>query len=501
MQTNLSTAVLLYLLLIFVLPAEGIAQKAIGAKWSVPDDNRQAIRQLDTFRQLGVDRLIIDIPLNESVWNRIDSLQLTVLAELPINYPVVSTFASPDSALIDEITSRLNHFTAESSVEAIGLFRFGQIRNSNFDDAIQPLIQQIAANFSTDLYYTSLTPDATETDSLVVFKLIAIDGYPLNEQALTPKPGVSIGGYIYNPGQSDSLLTPVKTILTKASGDSVPVFFESDWLLGMTEVFPELESSLRYYTSTSELLFPLPEETFPVRSQHSSIVILLLVIWGLFVVNYHINPVYKKASTRYFSAHKFLVSDIMKRHIRSITPAVIIIIQHMLATGIAAYCLGNILFAENGFDAISHHFPALFFTGSPLWSLFFWGCLISFVFHLISILWIGLLNKQVKYTSQVALLYSWPLQINFIIVTLMVTLMMAASAPGIFYLLAGFFALILTGSFAIAAFDTSYHPSGGKKLFLVSSLGVYCILLTGLAVWILRNNYLIEVLQLAASLG
>lgn len=497
MPNKLSIALLFNLILAIGLPVEGMAQKAIGVEWSVPNNNGQALQQLDSFEQLGVDYLLIDTTLNEPVWQRVDSLQFTVFADLPVNYPVAHTFTDADSTLIDEISSRLNHYATKPSVRAVGLFRFGQINNSNFDEALEPTIQEISTTLSVDVYYTTTKSDIVEIDNLVSFKLIADNGLSSDEQV----PQNNIGGYLYTPVQPDTLLGPVKNLLAKADRDSVPVFFKSGWLQQMTDSSPELRSSLQYYINTSELVFPIPQEPSPNSPSHSGIVILLLVIWGLFVLNYHFNPIYQKASSRYFSAHKFLVVDIMKRHIRTITPAVIILIQHILASGIAAYCLGVVLFTGNGLNALLHHFPDIFLLGSPLLSLFLWGCLISFLCHFVSIIWIGILNKDVKHTSQILLLYSWPLQINFVVITLMVTLAMSVSWAGIFYLLTVIFALIFLSAFVVAAFDTTKHSSDSKTLFLVSSVGIYSILVAGLALWFFSNEYLLEVLNLAANLN
>ena len=495
MPINSSRTVVICLFLSLLATANLLAQKQVGAVWDTPSDNQSAFNELNKFADLGISLLIIDTQLKEETWRKIDSLGFSVYGDLSIEYPTVSTFASPDSALLDQISTGVNHFIAQPSVASIGLFRLGQSRSDRFREALQPIIQQIDTTASAELYYTSLFSEPVPTDALIDFKLLQVK----KPERLAKSAGSSkVRGYI-DMGET-TLLTPVKKLLEHAEKDSIPVFFYSSWLNNMTNDHPEFAEALQHYAATGEVVFPLPKEPRPAQPSHNLIVALMLFILCTFVLNYQYSPIYKKTISRYFLAHKFLVDDIMDRHVRTISPALVILFQHIIAMGIMMYCLGNVLIADAGWGALKHHYPDFFISQNPLMNLFLWGCLLSLVTHLISILWIRLTNKEVTHFSQVTLLYSWPLQLNFVISLLIVTLMISGSFYGLIYILCTLFMLIFLGAFIITAFDTSDYLTKRRMGFLLGSAGIYSLLWIGLCIWVFSSSYLLDVLSLAVSL-
>lgn len=471
-------------------------QQEIGVVWSPPSNNQLALQQLDTFTELGASRLIISRTLDEELWKRIDSLEFQVHGTLPIRYPITSTFSVSDSSLIEDISYTTNHFLNQPLVQSIGLFSFGQERSTSFKQALQTIQRQIKSVFAGPLYYISRNTSPTVTDPLFDYKIVAIKGSEANQiQQFSVS---NVGGIIYEA--NDYLLAPVKHTLSIAQQDSLPVFFKGEWLISATQKYPEFRKTLQHYSTTSELVFPLPVQKQASSPGHSFIVILLLSVLALFVLNYQYSPVYKKTISRYFLAHKFLVDDIMDRHIRSSVPAIIIIIQHIITTGIVMYCLVNVLFTSHGLDALQYHFPQLMIVPSYSISFFLWGCLLSFVVSLLSILWIRFSNKKVSHISQVILLYSWPLQLNIVITALIVTLMISGFSPTLMLLLCGLYFLIHFGSFIITAIDTSNYLAANKTWFLVGTVALYTVLITGALLWLGLQPIFIEVMSLAVSI-
>ncbi|MDZ7715878.1 MAG: hypothetical protein U5J95_06655 [Balneolaceae bacterium] len=471
------------------------AQQQIGVVWSIPSDNQQALNELDRFAKLGVTLLIVDTSVKEEGWNRIDSLDFNVYGNLPIKYPIVSTFANPDSSLLEQISKGVNQLIAQPSVQSIGIFSLGQAQSARFKEAIQPMVQQIDTATTAELFYTTLFAESVLTDSLFHFKLLKIkDPESLKDSISMPK----VKGYVYDA--QNKLLSPVKTLLEQAKSDSIPVFFTSNWLLTTTQNNPEFEEALRHYTTTKEVVFPLPEEAPPSETSHNLIVVLLLLILGTFVMNYQYSPVYKKTIARYFLAHKFLVNDVMDRHIRTISPALVILFQHIIAVGIVAYCLGTVAISEAGWQAVQYHYSEFFISKSPLISLFFGGCIFGLAIHLFSIFWIRLTNKKVTHFSQVILLYSWPLQLNFVLTLLITTLMLSSSLHGLIYVLSIAFVIIFLGAFIITSFDTSNYLTSRRIGFLLASIGLYSVIWIALITWMLSSPHFLDVLNLASSL-
>lgn len=494
MPINFFRAILLVLFIVLSFSTYSLAQK-IGVEWQPPSSNEEALKELDQFAKIGTDVLIINAELEDTLWQKIDSLELSTYGNLPVNYPTVATFANPDSTLMNKISTRLNQFIGQKSVESIGVFDLGQVQNSAFKSALQPIIQQIDSATLASLYYTSLRAAPAPVDSLFDFKLLRVK-YP--ETLMAKDTSENIGGYIYD--SQNKLLSPVKKLLEKAHADSLPVFFNSKWLTKMINEHPDFAQALLHYSTNNELVFPLPKEAQKEMSNHNMIVALMLLILSVFVLNYHYSPIYKKTLSRYFLAHKFLVDDIMNRHVRTITPALVILFQHILATGITAYCLGNVFISEAGWQAIQYHYPQFFISQDPLITILIWSSLLSLLTSTISILWVRLINKKVTHFSQAVLLYSWPLQVNLVITFLIVTLTVSGFSSGLMYILGGIFIIIFLGSFIITVVDTSGYLTSRKVEFLLASIGIYTTVFAVLSIWFFSSSFLLDVLSLGASL-
>lgn len=494
-------AVFFFLCFMFFISVAGLAQTEIGVEWDVSGDQSHAVDELQAFQELGITHLSVDTLLSDTLWSEIDSLDMEVYAEVPFYYPTISSFAAADSSTLDNYRNYLQHFASQPAVTAIGLFRFGQTQSPDFAEALEPFVQELQSTYSGNIFYIGKKTDSNPSDQLLDFKLIGITQKQILNNGIPP-PEHSVGGFLYNTTEKDTLIRPVDNLLSIADNNDIPVFFESGWLLNTIEAYPELADTIQHYLTTGEIVLPLPQE--PNQSdmnQHSFAVIILLLIWGIFTLNYHINPLHRKATTRYFTAHRFLVDDIMQRHLRSLTPGLLILLQHILAGGLVSYVMASALFSEYGLQAIAYHFPIATFFGDILPSIFIWGCLVTLLLHLLSLGWIGLLNKKINHISQVLLVYCWPLQINFVVVTLMVTFLTAFKFSWLFYLSSAVFGLILIANFVVSAVDTANFLKKGRGLFLLLSAGIYSAATLAFGIWMLNQQEWIEVVQLALQLS
>lgn len=480
---------------------QSFAQRTLGVRWNVPDDQAEALSQLDTLEKLGVSYLEVTERPADEIWKKIDTLGFRVYGHLPISFPLVNTFSEPDSSLLAGISTYVNHYAAQASVEAIGLFKYGAVQKEAFDTGIQPIVSQIKENYSGNLYYTTVRNETTAFDKLVDFKMLVRKvsndfGFTVSDTS-----SHNPGGYVYHPGtELKSYLNPFSQFLDSVSKAPAPVFVDSEWLFAMLNKYPDFANTVELYNSDSEFIFPTPEENIENTFNHSLIVLLLVLIWGLFTANHHLSPVYRKSLTRYFTGHVFFVEDVMDRHIRSIGPATIVLLQNILLAGICTYSLGKVLFSPLALEAIYYHYPIILLFDNPSLSLFLLGCISGFVLTLISVVWIRISNKEVKQTRQVLNLYAWPLQINFFIATVIVALLSTGNNPAIMVALAIIFSLIHISAFIITAADTSKYLKKQKALFITVSIILYCVLWIGLGVWILRSS-IPQVFKLALSLS
>lgn len=497
-----SLSIFLFCVFLFCgLASQSFAQRTLGVRWNVPDDQAEALAQLDTLEKLGVSYLeITERPANE-IWQKIDTLGFRVYGHIPISFPLVNTFSEPDSSMLAGISSYINHYSARASVEAIGLFKYGAVQKAAFDAGIQPIVSQIKENYSGNLYYTTVRNETTDLDEVVDFKMLETR---ISNEFTFPVSDTSAqnpGGYIYQPGpELKNYLKPFSRFLDSVTKAPAPVFVDSEWLFAMLNKYPDFANTVELYNSDAEFIFPTPKESIKNTFNHSFIVLLLVLIWGLFAANHHLSPVYRKSLTRYFTGHVFFVEDVMDRHIRSMGPAIIVLLQNILLAGICTYSLGKVLFSPLALEAIYYHYPIILLFNNPSFSLFLLGCISGFVLTLISILWIRISNKEVKQTRQVLNLYAWPLQINFFIATVIVAILSTGNNPVLIVLLTIVFSIVHISAFIITAADTSKYLKKQKALFITVSIVLYCVLWVGLGVWVVRSS-IPQVVQLALSLS
>lgn len=499
------TQFILPYLLLFLLLALGVSQPVygqhtLGVQWKAPADHEQALAELDTLKKLGVELLEINSPLEADIWERLNALDFRVYAHLPVSFPLVQNFAQPDSMMAVESEALLEEYLAQSSVEALGLFRYGAVHHPDFATAFQPHLRQIRDNFSGALYYTTVRDEFFPIDQGVDFKMLEIEvdaGHTFSgEDSLAS----ITGGIVYRPHQDiDRYLRPFRDFLNSYKDEPAPIFVSAEWLFPMMEKYPDFSRIIQLYHSDSEFVFPVPDEQFSTSASHSFIVLLIVAIWCVLAVNYHMSPVYRKSASRYFLGHAFFVEDVMKRHIRSVGASITIILLNILLAGISFYCVSQTSFSSLGLEAITYHYPVVSILQAAGFSVFIWGSLMATSLSLLSILLIKIGNKAIKSFRQVLNLYAWPLQLNFIFTTIMVTLLMAGSFPRITLVLALLCGVIHITAFILTAFDSAKYLGNKKGLFLAGGIALYLVMLTGIGYWLLTGN-LPATVQLALHL-
>lgn len=480
-----------------------MAQGSIAVRWNIPDEPARAFEELETFQRLNVSTIEINKLPGNRIWSAIDSLGFEIYGQVPIPFPLAGTFTDPDSSLTTLMNDYIRDYSSRPSVRAIGLFQYGAVHSAAFDTTLQSITAQIRESFGRRLYYTTINAAAVPVDDHFDFKIVESRLHVADdiETAISDSLTASVGAYLYTPGVGlKEYLTPFKNFLVEAYEKDITVFVHSDWLFQMMETYPEFSETVELYNSEAEFIFPVPNEQIDHGANHSLIVLLLILIWGLFAINYHLSPVYRKSLARYFSSHVFFVEDVMNRHIRSMRPSVIVLIQNMLLTGICFYSLGSVLFKPLGYEALFHYYPFLLVFGNPSLSIFLAGCLSALILSLISIIWLRISNKRVTQTRQVLNLYALPLQLNFLIVTLMTALVATGNRPVLVVSLGLLFALIHISAFISAALDTSRYLNQKKYLFYIVSVGLYSVVWIGSGIWLLTGKFP-RVIQLALSLS
>lgn len=496
-----------YLLVCFFLIIAGTsvskAQRQLGVQWDPPQKTEVALGELGRFNEIGVSILEVSPPLPSAVWARIDSLKLTVYGQLDVNYPLAYTFSNADSASMQQFREKISALISQPSVESIGLFSYGSIHRQSFQSAITPFINQIK-NAADVRIYGVLSPDQPQPphELSVDFMIRELNVNPKNLDKLSISSHPLIKGYHYIPSESlQNALSPFKKVVeaTVTSTDA-PIFVQDDWLLSMLKSYPQSKSAFQSLTQKKDTVFPLPNRSLPTPQSSSSAIILLLIIWLSVGLHYRGSPIYRKSLFRYFTSHKFFVNDVAKRHFRTPSPAIILLAQNACILVIGIYISVETLTTPRGLAAFFHHIPGAAALGASALGLGMWALAISLILAIISILWLSINGKKLSSLTQLATLYSWPLHINLLLVTLAVAFF--ASGSGTFVVITCTVCVILLqiSCFIIAALDAvTFNPSR-RLLYLSSTIVIYVSLLIGALIWAISNDHLREVLILTVSL-
>lgn len=487
------------LLLLGVSQTELYGQSTLGVAWDIPGDIDSANTQLQQFHELGISILEIDSPPTSEVWNQIDSLGFNIYGNLNINFPITHTFAQPDSSLVTQIEKNATSYLSQSSVKAIGLFNYGSVYNPAFWKAAVSFAEKIKQAKKLDLYHRSRATPLTDS-SVVSFSIVDVPVTPKNFDSLPVSPTNTDSYFYYDPSnQMKPFVRPFKSfVLAVNQSKNNTIFVDSGWLLMMIEEHPQFTDILQSLSSKSEMVFPLPNENIPTPDNTALPMVLLLLVWGTVALHYNSSPLYRKSLFRYFTAHKFFIDDIFKRLIRSPVPAIIIILQNALLLSISTFAIFSILLSPIGQQAFFYHFPRISIVGNSPMSIFLWTFLLVSLLSFLSIIWLYISHKKIKSFTQIATVFAWPLQLNFLFCTGAITFFLASGSGSatLFTILALLLFLI---SYIFTALDISRFVRSKTK-YLFKTIIPYTIIIAGLLGWLFTYDQWMDAVTLALNL-
>lgn len=491
---------LLWLVLLICTCPPLQAQRTVGVKWEAPEDERSAIAELRKYKNLGISVIEIQSDLESEVWRAIDRLDFEVYGHLGIRFPTTSTFAKPDSSLIATIQSKASAYLSQPSVTAIGLFSHGAIRNPSFFKALRPIARQIKKSGPIKLYYTTSRVNHADS-SAVDFLLYDLRPTPANRNTLTIPQNTALGGYEYSPSSDlKDYLHPFKQILEKTSESAEkPVLLHADWLSSILQKYPQFSETLQDITSSTDAMFPLPKESLPTARAPVLPILLLLIVWGTVAIQYNTSPLYRKSLFRYFTAHKFFIDSIYLRQIRSSIPALLIIFQNATILAASIWVTFWTAFSPLGQEALFSSFPFFALSGENPISFFAGMILVIASISFVNIIWLYVSQKRDTSFTQIATIYAWPLQLNLITGTVVISLFASGGSTVFITAFTIITFIIFIVSFIFASMDTSrYEKSRLVHQFKTSV--PYLLIISGLLVWIAFQTKWMEAVRLALRL-
>jgi hypothetical protein len=378
---------------------------------------------LDMFRSIGIS--IIEIPGLSST-NHLSFDGFNLFLRNPLKYPTAYRLNMEKENMMQEVLSLYrevnNSYTG--NIAALSLFSYPNENDAQFFAAASAFADTLSRHISTPLYYNSskIAPELLPNNFDFTSGLISSNsnlGTLDNLQAVHFRPSEN--------KREDFRVLEYLLNQTVRQSSSITIL-PAGWLLEKLTNVEGFDRILQSHMRGNVVELPLPDseaDTPPVNWS----VVLLVLIWISFLIHYKNQPGYSAILMRYFTGHSFFVADVMEHRLRSSAPGFIILFQHSLLSGLALYIMSDTYFRDLGLDALTTYFPGLIFDGMEYVSLFLIGTIIALLSHLVSVFWIYILNKQTSHISQVLNLYSWPLHVNLIFVTLLVFSIRAELIP------------------------------------------------------------------------
>jgi hypothetical protein len=450
-------------------------------------------QQLATARDIGIQLLEISDPAE--IGNQpIDGF--FIFAGSGIRFPTVHNLRNQNEEIIQQAEEQFREISGQhpGRIAAFSLFYYPADHRSTFIEAASAIADSLATLINPPLYYQSARSYPGPMPNSVDFISARIQG---SENSELP----SLPVLYFEPHESarQSLIV-LEQILNQSFDESDRVvIIPADWFFERIEHMPDLAIIFGNYLAGEEITFPLPEdrETLPPMNWA---VLILLVIWGSFVLHFKYQPMFFGMVMRYFFHHKFFVADIIENRIRNISSGITLLIQHVFITGLFFYSFAEILMSTTGISALTHHYPGIIIQNFEAASFFVIGLLIALFSHAASIFWIYFLTKSVRHIGQVINLYSWPLILNLFLVTIMVFLANLNAAIAWALITAILFLLVWFFSFNIAAINTAKYLEKYRVLTILLTVGLHVVMLTSVVILALFTPDIFEPIELAITL-
>ncbi len=453
-------------------------QPSLGIVWDYPADTAVAGDQLDIFAQHGINYLQIDHPVNPEMLSILRESPFTVLVQLDKSYLTLNEIRNHRSDLLQQYRVATDLYRSYVNIAAIGLLKNSQVSHPNFSDTFSPILDSLSARSNKDFYFYAK-------------KQWSYFNSP-------DKPFASL--YSDSVFQRTDIIDFNKQFGQEVDQKSSIIFFlRSKWFIQALSAYPEFSESLFQYEQTQEWKIPLPTEDESNRSQ-SWMVLLLVVLWLGLAVLLKLLPYLRPMLLRYFLAHRFFVDDILHYRERAVTGGIALMVVHALFSGMVFYISAESSMSKTGLDAFFHHLPSFAILGVNFASFFALGVILTLVFQAIALIWLYLPAKNLEHFSQAVNLYSGTFFLDYLTVTILVTLYVTGFGSTTILFFSALFVLIWCWAFNISAFDISRSSGPGTALYLFLTIGLHTLVSIGLLVLFFINDSLLQIFDLALSL-
>ncbi len=423
---------------------------------------------------------------------------ITILLHADILYPTASNLLQNQNLIIQEVTESYSRFSErqQSNIAAVGLFRFPADYSTDFNSISKFVADSISGVTNKPLYYySSSSQPATPSGFSFV-----VDHISTQEAQKIPLSLSSAVIYLEPSPSSRETLSALSDIMraTQSLNESI-IILPADWFFRIQNDHPDLIPILENYTNGRILSMPLPAKRAGETSANPGIIILLIILAGL-VVQYKYQPVILQFVGRYFFNHSFFMADIMDNRLRNVSAGLTFMGIHSIVNGLFFYTFFETLFTGKGLNVLSHYFAPFVPENFELPVIFIAATLVGLIVHLISVLWLRLVNRQINSFSKAINLYIWPFFITLIPTSLLVFNLHTLDSEFLAAIMAVLYLLTWLLSFASASVNAARRLEKYRVLSIIFTIGLYSLLFTGLLLVLMLYPALFEPIELALEI-
>jgi hypothetical protein len=474
-------------------------QRALGVTWDPPAESKDALEQLYAYQISGISDIELRSLVKPDIVEVLNRFNFRIHYRIDQPYWRPTDIASHRDSLTQQVLRVRTYYQDRLSLQSINLLQHGAFRDTLFWHAwTQSGLNQDEQLAGVDFIIESNHVPLLDSSMIAGYRLTHIT----NADTLIQSD--SFRGYYVHPdmitGSLRSYLKPLWAQTQDSSLAAQPIFFPSKWLNEYLSQGEKYRATFRALSEQASLSFP--DIRLPGSNQTQAqnwAVLILIVLWASIAIHYGFVPTYRRTISRYFFHHNFFVNDIMYRRYRAPYTAVILIFQHALFLSLLLITINEHLLSTRSLQILQHHLPLLgYLSASVFGYLLIAGFFIAASSFLL-LSWIYLVNIDINHYSQVLMLYAWPLQANFFVITIFVTMVMAGASLWLILIFAILAALIWLLAFFVTAIDLFQYTRKFPIVFGLASVGIYLALVTIGLIWMITNQSLWQTIDLALA--
>lgn len=483
-----------FILLTCLFATEAEAQQHFGVHYHPRTEIEDVHNDLSVLQDLGVQTLMVDYYFPSEQLELINQYNFSITANTDYQYPTRHRLQYRSGSLKNALSEINTRFSDDLTPGMIVLFRHGAITSENFLELLSTYeYRPEVDNEAVVTYITPFPPPEHVTD--------IISSYILEIRSSEDLEGITdfsgIASIYYNPVRDTFNLRDFQEIMEIIEDHEVPFFLNWEWFVYNVTDDPLLAEVIQEYASNPDAIFPnpRPEED---GLEANLLILILLALWGTFIVHYVFVPPYQKSLNRYFLHHNFFVGDIIYRRLRIGFPNFIVLLQQGALAGIFLSGLLYLHLTELGREALTNNLIFLAGLPGPV-PVFFLAMGGVIVLNSLFIFWIYIVHRHLQSINQIAVILLWPQHLNLIIISALIALLAAGISGMAITILIVLYLATLFGTFLLAAFDASRFIYI-RFYYFPLTIGLYVAALIFLYIYVLSGNGYVEAWELADTM-